>query len=834
LDGGIGIYINNNRTLNGSASYLGLSSKTTGGQTDSSYIANVAGTGSSTNIVGAGMAFGMRVTALTSTYQEMMRITSDGNVGIGTATPAAKLHVNGSVRIEGATTNVGPLIVQGGGNVATNGGATLTAGADIGLSSTVISNGANITISYTGAGSSGGVSAATATGISFAVVGEWAATGTANKATTATTVTGAQSNRIEAALTNAGAFATAAQGIAATNAQQRIGVVETNYVSLGVYNAGTNQAVVTATQRVAAVGYLLPASTQGLATVTQLGTATNAAIIAATNRVAGVGYLLPVSTQGLATVAQVTAATNGIDASFIASKGGVTNAAAFVATNDTRYLAALSPWDAPRSFIGSTGTLWAFGDSQTLGINDAVKWYTSGGYLLPQYRWPNMLATNFDRSLSVSNMAVSGERISGMGRSQYNMMGWLWTNWNGVAVCMNAWNNLDQNTTTEAFYTVLAGSHAACIGRLLIDDYAGVSYLGAGSRGLSAGYPLYGWETDGANGNETTPAAGMGQSINPFYYGDTNGIRYRTNLTGTNHLSFALTNKQAVALFVETSSDGGPYHVSVNGTRVFSGSSAYTNIGGNDSGQYAQVIWLENAPTNSLVKLDANCGTGHVYFSSFGWVDKGSTKLKQKAVIYGTPLGNTANQHAATTLKRAGKAAENAVGAFARLGYPTRMADTFSAFRVSTDQEPTDTYHLTDIGNYHVRDAFERSLSVNGRLENVLELGGTAGANGANGVNAYVAITNVVTLAAGASAWASNSIAGATNSITLGIPQGAKGDDGTGGGASSSNSILLYVVGEKWIPVLPTEIAPSNVLYFSATHQTETGKWRLVVPGESL
>jgi hypothetical protein len=63
-----------------------------------------------------------------------------------------------------------------------------------------------------------------------------------------------------------------------------------------------------------------------LATVTLLGTATNAAIIDATNRVAGVGYLLPASTQGLATVAQVTAATNAIDATFIAAAGGVTGA----------------------------------------------------------------------------------------------------------------------------------------------------------------------------------------------------------------------------------------------------------------------------------------------------------------------------------------------------------------------------------------------------------------------------------------------------------------------------------------------------------------------------
>jgi hypothetical protein len=55
-------------------------------------------------------------------YAEFMRMTNQC-VGIGTNAPAAKLHVNGSVRIEGATTNVGELVALGGGNVVTNGGS---------------------------------------------------------------------------------------------------------------------------------------------------------------------------------------------------------------------------------------------------------------------------------------------------------------------------------------------------------------------------------------------------------------------------------------------------------------------------------------------------------------------------------------------------------------------------------------------------------------------------------------------------------------------------------------------------------------------------------------
>jgi hypothetical protein len=55
------------------------------------------------------------------------------------------------------------------------------------------------------------------------------------------------------------------------------------------------------------------------------------------------------------------------------------------------------------------------------------------------------------------------------------------------------------------------------------------------------------------------------------------------------------------------------------------------------------------------------------------------------------------------------------------------------------------------------------------------------GSNGTNGLNAYVSVTNVVTLPAGAAAWVSNNIVGITNYLTLGIPQGPAGTNATGG-----------------------------------------------------
>jgi hypothetical protein len=135
---------------------------------------------------------------------------------LGTATNTAIIDATNRVAGVGyllpASTNaIGAAFLASKGGV-TNGGATLVAGTDISLSSTALSNGANITISYTGGGSTGGISASTATGISYAVTAEWATTGTASKATT---VTGAQSNIIAAAITNGGSVALAASGITA-------------------------------------------------------------------------------------------------------------------------------------------------------------------------------------------------------------------------------------------------------------------------------------------------------------------------------------------------------------------------------------------------------------------------------------------------------------------------------------------------------------------------------------------------------------------------------------------------------------------------------------------
>jgi hypothetical protein len=111
-----------------------------------------------------------------------------------------------------------------------------------------------------------------------------------------------------------------------------------------------------------------------------VGTATNAAIIDATQRVASVGYLLPASTQGLATVAQVAASTNAMDAGFLASKGGLTNNSFTingvpVGTGSNVTVAASGGGDV---FAASNNTFATVTPITLTNANAAVRWIGAG------------------------------------------------------------------------------------------------------------------------------------------------------------------------------------------------------------------------------------------------------------------------------------------------------------------------------------------------------------------------------------------------------------------------------------------------------------------------
>jgi hypothetical protein len=107
------------------------------------------------------------------------------------------------------------------------------------------------------------------------------------------------------------------------------------------------------------------------------------------------------------------------------------------------------------------------------------------------------------------------------------------------------------------------------------------------------------------------------------------------------------------------------------------------------------------------------------------------------------------------------------------------------------------------------------------------------GTNGQNGTNAYISITNVVTLAPGASAYASNNIVGPTNFVTLGIPAGSNGVDGATGpqGPAGTNGLDLtatstqtvYVISTYTGGVIRAESSWGNNLFVTLTNNASFG-----------
>ena len=270
----------------------------------------------------------------------------------------------------------------------------------------------------------------------------------------------------------------------------------------------------------------------------------------------------------------------------------------------------------------ATNTLYAFGDANTEGSNSSGNTnYTASNHLFPALRWPNVTGASFNWAMPVNNYSLAAAKMSGLSNvfspSIYNLMGNLEWNWAGLACVLPGWNNLDAASDNDAYWAMLEKAHAALIARLLIDDYAGVGFVGW-DHNENAGAD--GWVTTGTN-NQVSLGGNNSRSGWPFTLyaagtAETGMSRYRTALVGSQSLQFTKIGKRAVALFYETSTDGGAFNVSVNGVPVYSGNNQWVNLGGNDTGEYPQVVWLDNLPTNSIITLTANNGGGHFYFNA--------------------------------------------------------------------------------------------------------------------------------------------------------------------------------------------------------------------------
>lgn len=360
--------------------------------------------------------------------------------------------------------------------------------------------------------------------------------------------------------------------------------------------------------------------------------------------------------------------------------------------------------------------IYAFGDSQTQGGNAVGPPYSDGTLLYPQYRWVNILANGWDRSLTINNFALGSTGISWMDdyvkmQSSFNRLGNIPGTWSGVTVAMNAYGNLDSSTSSPSYFNILEKANQAFIARTLLDNWAGISLNGWDSSGVAG---VNNWSTDGSSGGIGPLAMGV-KNFFPFYYGNpTENVRWWTELSSGDQLAFTLKDKRAIALFYETSSTGGEFDVLINGFKVASANSQHTNGGGNDYGFFPGVVWLENVPDSARVTMLSNHGATTIRFLAYGWVNRGdSSAVKNKTIIYGTPSGNV-RRTTTEAMYAASKAAERAVASFG--AYPVFLADVYGQWIQQEGSEPVDPDHLTVKGNEYVARAFNTAYKVSGNI----------------------------------------------------------------------------------------------------------------------
>lgn len=357
----------------------------------------------------------------------------------------------------------------------------------------------------------------------------------------------------------------------------------------------------------------------------------------------------------------------------------------------------------------TSGSLYALGDSQTYGTNTSGGSYTTSSRINEQYRWPNIVAGSFGKSLTVTNLGAPARRLSddagGTDTTIWNSWGSVPYNWTGVVAMMLGYNNSDANTITPAFFANIERAYRCYIARALVDDYAGIGTSGWGSTG-SAGGTVDGFTTTGA-ANTQTVTAGQSATRNPFYYGDVDGAKRRITLTTGQYVEFTTSNKKAISLFLNSSPTGGAFTVTINGVERTTGTTAYTGMGGNDvaTDHFPHVVWLENLPASATVRFTA--GSGTIYWQAYGWVPETGSRTASKVVCLAAVTGNQASSRTDKMLRELNYRAQSAVAQFA--SWPVYFADVWTGWDRYYDDEYSDVAHFTITGHAKVAAAFDRA-----------------------------------------------------------------------------------------------------------------------------
>lgn len=374
----------------------------------------------------------------------------------------------------------------------------------------------------------------------------------------------------------------------------------------------------------------------------------------------------------------------------------------------------------------SASDVYFFGDSHTAGSNAATGvYYTDGaGKLLPKFRWSRMFCANYGSSAVEKNMAVGGQRLGyksgGYEYSIFNQLGNLGPFQPGIdsapyAVCvMGGWNSVNAYSTGIEFLKTVKRAHEANIARLLMDGWGAITHLGWADQnnGGRTGGAFSFVTTAGTSESVVENVSSNKLSFNPFYYGDQSGGRWVTRLTNGQYSQVTFSNKRAACVFLETD----PANPGVATISVDTGS-GFATVATVDCKSPAEVlaynddrhpisVFIDNLPSgNTSIRVTAESGGDKsVRLLAIGYVEKSSSLARQRTIIYGTTVANSANQHDPKVLYACAKQCEAAVATFSEFG--VMFANPFNWWIENEDQEPQDISHLTPSGNRRVAKAF--------------------------------------------------------------------------------------------------------------------------------
>ncbi len=361
------------------------------------------------------------------------------------------------------------------------------------------------------------------------------------------------------------------------------------------------------------------------------------------------------------------------------------------------------------SVLAGYTNYWSIGDSHTYGGVVATTNWTSANRLLPEYRYPNIIASEY--GLNLTNLAGNGTKIifdtnSVSGRNNtMNQAKVLANDWSGVVSIMHGYNDAIIRRNQNAAFLNYRNAFQAVLARLFSTNY--FNALGEYRDGTP-----FTFSTDGTLNDD------LFVGDQPFPSSDpATQTRHTLLLTGSQSISFTLTNAATLAFHFDLWRDGGDVFIYTNGF----GAGSLSLLGQSDQTTYQSpaVAIVSDIPANTSITITNQYGTNRFMAVSF-LAGADDAAIKKRRVVLGNPIktGNGTRVDGWNGL--IGRSAFQAAQYFA--DYPVWVADTSG--RISTNTmlaAPYDYEHFNPIGQKAIAQAMMEARQVGSGASGVLQ-----------------------------------------------------------------------------------------------------------------